>query len=310
MYFAELLPSDDERASADAVYGKFAALVTDAVDFLAKGWKVAEVAAQPDQKYHHATVYMLTRHVCEMLDGVSILAMNGGAEPSKPLLRSSFEAMLGIQYILEADCERRGIAYQVAHAHRRIKSIRRLDPTEQVGKELRKTLADDPLFAGIKFPTGDLKTQVDILEGMLRKPEFAAIETEWQAVKGKGKEPSWFSLFSGPREVRALALHLKHGALYEFLYREWSNSVHAGDCFANIAPGPNGTKLIRPLRHPDGLQQMISLGVSISLAVHSSLLEHYGTQEQRDAARAEYVAKIQQRLTELRQGEIITAPWR
>jgi len=309
MYFANLLDSDADRAACDDVLGKFAALVRDAVDMLAKGWKIAELEGWKDQQHHHATVQMLTRHVCESLDGVSVLAAKGCAEPSKPLLRSAFEAMLGIQYILEADSERRGIAYQIAHAHRRISLYRKLDPNEQAGKQLLKELADDPLFTDMEIVKDDYQKRIANLERMFARPEFAPIEAEWQA-KRRNSDPAWYSLFDGPPSIRDLALRLKHGANYEFLYRPWSNAVHAGDCFANIVRGDNGGQHIRPLRHPEGLQAMIAFAVGVCLAVNRTLLDRYGTKEQREAAQAEYVATIQKRHQELHRGEVIKADWR
>ena len=276
----------------------------DSIVLLRKAWKLAELAAYPERKLHHATAQVLTRHVCESLDGVSVLAAKGCAEPCKPLLRSSLEAMLGIQYILEADEERRGLAYQVAHAHRKIALYKRLDPNENAGKALAATLASDPLAAGV---IDDLPAHFN-LQKMIANLE-APVDAEWVRASKK-KDAHWYSLFGGPKSLRDLAIHIKHGGMYEFLYRHWSNNVHAGDCFETLSPGPNGSVIIRPIRHPEGLQSMVGLAVSICLAVSRTLLGRYGTQQQHADFQADYVANIQQRNQALRQGDLIKVPWR
>jgi len=312
MYFEDQIVVQSGIPKYEALLRQFSDLVKDAVCLLGKTWRNAELAAYPEHRFHHATVQVLTRHVCEALDGVAVLAAKGCAEPCKPLLRSSFEAMLGIQYILEADEERRGLAYQVAHAHRKITLYKRLDPNENAGKALAAALVSDPLATGL---TQNLPAHIDLqklianLEGMLRKPEYAAVEAEW-VKESKKKDAHWYSLFGGPKSLRDLAIQLKHGGMYEFLYRHWSNNVHAGDCFETLSPAANGGVNIRPIRHPDGLQPMVGLAVSITLAVGRTLLHRYATQEQRASFQAEYVATIQQRFQRLGQGELINVPWR
>ena len=311
MYFADQLESDDDRDFCGNVLANFAALVHDSVDMLLKGWKIAEQAGWKEQQHHHATVQMMTRHVCESLDGVSVLAAQGCAETAKPLMRSSFEAMLGIQYILETDSERRGIAYQVAHAHRRISFYRKLDPNEQAGKELRTTLADDPLFDIATPPDGEMQKRIANWQHMFARSEFAPIEAEWQSKRKQRKtDPAWYSLFNGPTNIRELAMHLKRGAMYEFLYRDWSNSIHAADCFANISRGSGEASSIRPLRHPEGLQPLVANAVGMCISINRLLLQRYATSEQIRAAQADYAARIQRRVQDLHKREMINAPWR
>ncbi len=316
MYFVDLLKDQSSRAEYESLLVKLSGLVTDSVNLLAKAWRLAETSAYPEHKLHHATVQVLARHICESLDGVAVLTAGGSAEPCKPLMRSAFEAMLGIQFILAKDEEQRGLAYQVAHAHRKILLYRRLDATENAGKELAKVLASDPVASDITQnlpPQINLPNMVANLEAMLRQPEYAPIEAEWTRTKNKGnkkKDPSWYTLFDGPSDIRSLAISLNHAGMYEFLYRHWSNSVHAGDCFETLAKGPAGTVKIRPIRHPDGLQLVVSLSVSFTLAVIRTLMARYGTPDEIEQFRADYVANIQQRNQAVMQGELIKADWK
>jgi hypothetical protein len=305
MYFLDQLKTDQDPSGYIDLLGKFAALLRDSVTFLWKHWNTAQLAAYGKQEHQHATILMLSRHVCEELDGVSVLAEKGCAEPCKPLMRSTYEAILGIEYILEADSERRAMAYQLAHAHRKISFYRKLDPNEQSGKELRALSTNDSLAGDTEWPTLDTKPLIANLENLFKRPEFQPIEAEWQLRKGKA---AWHALFGGPNKFRDLAIHLKHGITYEFHYRHWSNSVHAGDVFSNIA-GDDGLPAIKPIRHPEGLQSMVSAGVGFCLCLSRMLLNRYGTQEQRESAQRDYTTEIQPNFRQLLNGELIEARW-
>lgn len=304
MYFT--LAEGQNDAGYRGLLGKFAELVRDAVQMLCRAWEQIQAPSYAEQKHYPLVVLLLTRHICEQLDGVSILAEKGCADPIKPLLRSSFEAMLGIEYILAADSERRGIAYQVAHAHRQIKLYRKVDPEEQSGKQLRAVLASDPLASGMEWPKVDTKKLIANLERMLARSEYAPINSEWDRLKGKAK---WFALFDGPKDVHALAAKLNRVGMYEFLYRHWSNAVHAGDCLSNIG-GKSGNVAIKPIRHPEGLQSMISVSIGLCLAVTPLLLTRWGTADEQEQFRADYIAQIQPRFEQLHKGELINAPWK
>jgi hypothetical protein len=196
---------------------------------------------------------LLVRHVIESVDGVAILVSGSGSHPCQPLLRSALEAVLGVLYILEKDTKQRGLAYQVAHAHKKIKLYDRLDPTTQAGKQLRKVLHGDPMegfFSALPFL--NYPKMIANLQDMLVKPGFQPIEGLWQRIKALNnkRDPEWYSLSGGPKNVREVAVHLRMTGMYEFLYRFWSESVHAG--MAMEAIGRNGgATVILPVRHPD-----------------------------------------------------------
>src|SRR5262249_17263897 len=154
---------------------------------------------------------------------------------------------------LQTDSRRRALAYQVAHAHRKIKLYRRCDADDSVGKQLRAELKDDPLAEVFERIRLDLAAMIDNLQSMFKKPEFAPIEQEWQDTRKKmrNKDPEWFALFGGPRDVRSLAIALELGAAYEGLYRSWSDVIHAGSGLNHIGPADQvGAITIRPIRHP------------------------------------------------------------
>lgn len=309
MYFRDLVEPSKEWLKYEVLISDLARFIEDCARYLMDAFDVAQVASAQSKCYSHATVLLLSRHVIESIDGVSVLAERGCAENCGPLLRSAFEAHLGVMYILEADSVRRGLAYQVAHAHRRIKLYRRCDPNDPIGRQIRAELNADPLLCVIDTIPGNLQAMVANLEKLFTKPEFAPIEQEWKAKRG-GKDPEWFSLFSGPHDTRSLAIHLKLGAIYEFLYRSWSDVIHAGSGLNHIgASDQPGAVVLRPIRHPDGLETACTLAAQFCFSTARALVEKYDP-AQKERFRQTYLEQLGSRFRQVSKGKLITAPWR
>ena len=309
MYFREMIESEEEWAGYEKLLSDLATFVGDCVRYLIDAYNIAETGSIHEQCYSHATVLMLARHVIESIDGVAVLTERGCAENCSPLLRSAFEGQLGVLYILQSDSKRRALAYQVAHAHRKIKMYRKYDPNGEVGKMFRKELKDDPMADVFDRIPADFPAMVANLEGMFAQPEFVPIEKEWQSTR-KNKDPEWFALFGGPRDVRSLAFHLKLGAAYESLYRSWSDVIHAGSGLNHVGPSTlPGAITIRPVRHPAGLESACSLAAGMCLNIARNLVERYGP-ERWDGFRRIYSENLQSRYTQVCKGNLINAPWR
>lgn len=206
--------------------------------------------------YTDAIIAALYRHFLELVDGISVLIGQHCADAAKPILRSAFETSLYIEYILQADTERRARAYLVANAHRRISFYRKLNPDTEQGKDFREKIKNDPLSKSIlgRFRVDELLQKEQNLTNMLTRPEFAPIQAAWNEAKGKLE---WYSLFNGPRNLEDLARHLKKSARYELLYRYWSQWTHAtGAPLNRIVITPEGTGALLALRYPGDLQQV------------------------------------------------------
>lgn len=134
--------------------------------------------------YGDATVKGLLRHFLETTDGLAVLVRQGCADAAKPLLRSAFECSLSLEYILEKNSLPRALAYQAAHARRRIKVYRNLNPRTSDGQEFRKKIPSDPLAPSIlRMDPEKLDEREANLVRMLSRPEFVQIDLEWQATK-------------------------------------------------------------------------------------------------------------------------------
>ena len=314
MYF-KLQNEDEDKRYRDELT-KYSSLLRKAVLFTVHAWERTQETSFKEQKHYPAVVFVLIRHVCEQIGAVSVLTAQGCADSCKLPLRSAFEAGLGVEYILESDSERRGLAYQVAHSLRRIAEYKRLDPNEETGKQLRAELQADPLSSEISWPA-DTTAAVANLEKLLATSDFLPIHDEWKQMRGtckNKKSVEWFSLFGGPKNIEGLAKHLNHRVAYEFQYRTWSNTVHAGDCllcYGQKTGCTPGEVAIKPIQHPEGLGAMIAWSLGTCIRVSRLLLNRWGTPELREAAEDDWRARFSPELQSLiTNGMIPISPWR
>src|SRR5262249_45649022 len=142
------------------------------------------------------------------------------------------------------------------------------------------------------------------------KPDFQPIEAEWQRLKAlnKNRDPEWYSLFGGPKNVRELAIHLGMAGMYEFLYSFWSESGHAGMAMEAIGR-KGGATVLRPIRHPEQLQPAVQHAASFALLLAKRLVEVYAPAKWPQLQK-QYTETVGKRAAELAGGQIIRAPWK
>jgi len=208
------------------------------------------------------------------------------------------------------------VAHPLAHAHKRIKLYLKYDKSTPQGKAFDAEMKGDDFWDTMKHPPMHFPKMVKNLESMLRRPEFVPVEKEWQALRNrnpkKKEDPHWFSLFGGPTSVRALATHLNKRGYYEFLYRYWSDAIHAGSVMTQLKPIKIGERLhpiILPLRNPSELVTCGSVAIGFCLMVGHAVVEKYiPSHMTRFASR--YAAEVQRRYMALSQaGPLIDLPW-
>jgi hypothetical protein len=311
MHFTDQLKDRGQLQEYEAVLAKLACFVEDCSRLVTDACELAQKRTYPEKKYHHATIMLLMRHVVEAVDGVSVLVAKGSAENCGPLLRSGFEALTGILYILKADTERRALAYQVAHIHRKIKLYRKFIPGDDLGRNLRAELKDDPLVSIFDQPGIDWQKRIDGLRHTFSKPEYAPIQAEWERLKKarKGsKDPHWYALFGGPGDLRGLALQVGKGSAYEILYRHWSDFAHAGGAFDNISKGNGIGIAIKPVRCPEGVEQVCNFAWQISFETVMNVVKAFAPDEW-PVFQQRYVNDLRPRLMEILTKKIININW-
>ena len=174
---------------------------------------------------------MFFRDMLEKADSISILVKNSSIDPSKVILRSLFELHLFISYLNEKYFSDRSMAFLVWHSKDRIKMNRSFLKDSPEYKNLSKQVEKDNSFNdnSILNNLPSSKPIIDNLTALLKRPEYGKALKEYEKTKLKIRNPNWYSLFNGPRNVQQLANHLKLPILYETIYRGWSGNVHNTD---------------------------------------------------------------------------------
>jgi hypothetical protein len=218
-------------------------------------------------------IFALYRHIIEMTDGIEVLISQSCVIPAIPLLRSSFEAFLSIEYILEKDKEypRRSLAWLIGYVHERLDMYERFDPSTLKGQEFKKFLDQDKTMSIVKMPpSSEAQKAIADLKPILSKPHFKDVEKEYSSYK---KARRWYSLFGGPSNLRALAEYLKRGAQHAFLYRQWSTASHAQDLLPFLARTEKGESGIGSIRNPKEMKTVTSFASTFILGATRLIIE-------------------------------------
>jgi Family of unknown function (DUF5677) len=254
MFHFDLL-NHDERKAHFAAYAEAAGIIHICLLYFLDAFKEIQERAHADGKDHHATCLMLMMDFADAIDGVEVLIANGSAANCVHLLRTAFEHQLSLLYVWQsaADYERRSLAYEAGHLHKRLEWAKKVDPDTQVGKQLRAELKDDPYIDVFNIEGLDTKKVIREIEDRLKSTRYVEVEREWQRLKVK----HWFSLWDGPKNAEGLAGHLKMSSAYEALYRHWSEATHAKHALSRIlGRSVDGKTILDPLRSPRGLQNI------------------------------------------------------
>lgn len=230
-----------------------------------------------------ATILVLFRHILEMQDAIAVLVRASCVEPAKALLRSLFEGMLGIEYVLADDTGNRSLAYQVAHLHRQITFCRNFNRRTPEGEQFARKVESDPVSQWLKFDPKDLVRQEKLSVNALARDPLVPVEQEWQSTAKRlgRKHLDWFSLWGGPTSVEGLAQHLNFAASYQVFYRDWSGLVHAADGLSRLSLGP-GEATLRPLRDTTALYEVALMAVLLGIRALRKVFGFYFPDRQSD----------------------------
>jgi hypothetical protein len=200
------------------------------------------------EKNVHLAPFSLHRHILELTDAIEVLVSNGCPSACQSNLRSSFEALLSLEYITEpgSDYRLRSLSWLAAYARDHLGTYRSLSTSSPQGQRFLAAIQDDNAVREFPpLPQDEIAKGIERMERLLARDQFTEILQEFAKAT---REPHWYSLFGGPTNLRELAEHLHRPAQYQVLYRQWSLAAHALDFFPFIAPATDGEKAVRGLR--------------------------------------------------------------
>jgi hypothetical protein len=273
--FDPFIPRQIEDKELEKILNAFSWGLDRAVDFGSKviKWDIETARGQDD----NLPITLSLRHFIELIDGASILIKKASVDPAKLLLRGALETYFGLEYIFEKDTKQRCMSFLVWHAHKKLKTYRRLDNSTQQGKQFEQAIRKDEILSDFSLPTiPQLAAAIDNLENLLKLPLYQQSEAEYQRLVGQGeKNPPWYRLFNGPKKIEELAKQLNLSSFYEVLYRDWSGPTHGTDILqGKIFRNATETVDFVQIRYPKDAQSVVSWGITLSIRMYQTFIQH------------------------------------
>jgi hypothetical protein len=182
---------------------------------------ISAPAAEREVGFPLLTLYL---HAIEICDAISVLIPQGMGWPAVALMRSLFECLLSIEYLVEDDSDRRAAAWWATSLNNSIQTIQRLDARTLSGKQFLNAVKADKGFTGWgSFPEDVMDRFYRSMEGVLANPRYAEAAEEYSERKAS-------------EEVH------RPGTAYSTVRRQYSNSRNdsreALSMTSSIASGP------------------------------------------------------------------------
>jgi hypothetical protein len=159
----------------------------------------------PDENVPPLVLY---RHVIEATDGIEVLLSQACVTPAVPILRSSFEALLQIEYILEKPTlySQRSLSWMLYNVHDRPSFAEMLDTSTQKGQQFHAAVGKKwpHLIPRLSIPSRQASNEAKKLTRLLQASLFKAIETDYQL---RNRPRNWYALLVvHPTSLRLLSI--------------------------------------------------------------------------------------------------------
>jgi hypothetical protein len=238
-----ILNRDLSRVAAQAWIQQFTPVIDEIVNYGTTVYARCRPTVTPPDPNEDSVPLLMYLHVLEMADGISELLKQVCATPAIPLARTIFEGVLGLEYILASDYSRRARSWLVSFTCERVEACDRILGKQKSGKANARA----PGFDFSKLAP-QMRADKKRYQEYLTKPEFKEVLRERQ---GRREKHPWYSLFSGPVNLRELAKRLNREKEYVEFYTYWSSIQHGVDIGRFLARGANPDQTTRVLRDPN-----------------------------------------------------------
>lgn len=177
----------------------------------------------------YAVLLALYRHMIEMSDGVQVLISNCCPVPAKPLVRSSWESLLSLEYILKNNFKDRALGFLVDDVRRNLRMLNDLKTYYEIDEEFQQSINEN--------------------NNLLEKSSYKSIESKF--LEHSRNWPKWYQVFGIASNIRELATEPGREDKYVTLYFDWSSTAHGQDLTRFNITTQKGERTINPLRAPD-----------------------------------------------------------
>lgn len=258
-------------------------------------------------------VLALFLHILQMIDSAEVLISNICVEPAKLLIRSAFEAKLGLEFMDETMTRTRGIAWIIRNILDRIEFGERHSKEHNKGKEFFRAMEQEGFedFGDMLPKTPDIPDDyMDNLNKSLEESRYADVYAEYQRLElgGKRKRVEWYSLYDGPTNIRELAEYLKQRTVYDSLYRSWSKQSHAASSDHLNLILEEGKSILGPIRYPVNIAHVSDFALGILLQSDIIMINRFLSGDLKHFSKW-YKTEIWQKQLALLKGELEHLKW-
>ena len=219
------------------------------------------------------TCILFLRNLIEEIDSISILTRKSAIDSAKSLLRTALENFFYLEYIFQEDTYNRSMSFLVWDTINQQTLINKFDLNKEQGKEFKSKLEKDKLLNDFDFT--DEKTLEKYREfgkNLLEHEEYKKVTAEYYRTKNSTKSkknPQWYSLFDGPKNLELLAVSIGYPAIYDAFYRNYSMSTHGNDIIrGKIKITENGKPGIVQIRYPGDLHLVVFNSINIAIMAY------------------------------------------
>lgn len=270
------IPRNIENPEIQEILDEYSSVLEEVVNFASVVAKWCAEGIHGGEEL--APVQLSFRHIFELIDAISVLVKYSCIDPCKIILRSVFESVLAVKYILEKDTDIRGADFMTCCWHHEINELRKADPDDNMHKQLLAIIQRTKYMEDMQLPEiPNVKERIKILEDHLNSTEYVESEREYQRLKNAiGRKPNWYSMHGGPVNIERLADYLEVPLEYEVLYREWSGLVHGMDIIINnIEVDDQGRSLISQIRLPGEAFDITKKAMNFGLEIIPRFVENF-----------------------------------
>lgn len=226
---------------------------------------------------HDFPIYSTFLHFLDCLDSIKLLIQQGQSSGVKTLSRALFEASLSFRYLISSSREKGVLAYQVSLTRKKMSQRKLLDSKEDKGAIFLEKFEKQ---MGIKLHSQDSEIMNQHLKAYLDRSDISPINKEWKKTKKKLKHvPNWYSLFDGPENLKELAEFFDEEIMYELLYSNLSQHIHASDTTNHIRVVQQNNDIpvaiSHGLRNPESLQDSVKWVLMIVIGTYTTLFDQF-----------------------------------
>jgi hypothetical protein len=273
-----ILDRDEPRAVVNEHLSQQMELLRDLANY-GSNLVIRTFNASPKKMTEVIVCGVLLKQVVAMVDAAEVLLSAGCGHASFLPARTAFEASIYIDWILNADSERRATRFIVSnYRDERLWSERVIPGTTEaeVFQVIAQRIGLD-VHANRPTLTSDAISHLEEVNRILEQSELAPIDREFEKYRTDHpklkRDPEWYEL-DGIRSIRQIANKVGRLPEYEFFYSKGSQVAHTGSYKDHLRFADSQIKF-KPIRHLADINMLLNFIVSICIQTYKRILERY-----------------------------------